>query len=116
MKICAVSPLASANADEILDFIGDCEHDLVVLPGYAENHPSYQSVANVLKPRVFAFVETGPGKGKSVPWLVSSTQQVRMPIQIFSNKPRAAELDELSWARDLPQYSITIHAQTQRIK
>ncbi|MFZ4698674.1 MAG: hypothetical protein ACOYMG_01355 [Candidatus Methylumidiphilus sp.] len=116
MKICAVSPLESAGAKEILQFIHRRKDDLVVLPGNARNHPSYRRVARVLKLGVFAFVETGPGKGKSVPWLVSSTQQVRMPSQIFSNKPRAAELDELSWARDLPQYSITIHAQTQRIK
>jgi len=96
MKICAVSPLESANAKDILDFIGDCEHDLVVLPGYAENHPSYQSVATVLKPGVFAFVETGPGNDdKRVPWLVSSKQQVSMPSQIFSKDPKARDLDDL---------------------
>ncbi len=95
MKICAISPLISASKNDILQFISICKHDLVVLPGNATNHPSYQSVANVLKPGVFAFVETGLGKGESVPWLVSSTQKVEMPSQIFARKPTTRELDQL---------------------
>ena len=95
MKICAISPLISASKHDILQFIGNCKHDLIVLPGNAANHPSYRSVAEVLRPGVFAFVETGSGKGHSVPWLVSSSLQVRMPPQIFATSPTASELDRL---------------------
>ena len=95
MRICAISPLKSANINEILQFISNCNHDLIVLPGNADNHPSYRSVAEVLRPGVCAFVETGSGKGNSVPWFVSSTRQVRMPPQIFATKPTASQLDQL---------------------
>ena len=95
MRICAVSPLSSANPQEILLFLSKCNHDLVVLPGNAENHPTHLRVAKVLKPNVSVFVETGSGKSRSAPWLVSSNQCVRMPNQIFSRKPSASELDQL---------------------
>lgn len=95
MKIYAVSPLISASKNEILQFIDSCKHDLIVLPGNTDNHPSSRSVAEALRPGVFAFVETGSGKGHSVPWLVSSCRQVRMPPQIFATNPTASELDRL---------------------
>jgi len=101
MKICAISPFCSTSESEILAFISGREHDLVVLPGNAENHPSYQSVAKKLKHGVFAFVESGSGKGESVPWLVSATQQIKMPSQIFGTNPTADDLNQLQdiWAK-----------------
>ena len=95
MRICAVSPIESAGSKEILQFLGSCDHDLIVLPGNAENHPSYLRVAKVLRPGVLAFVETGSGKGSSVPWLVSTTHTIRMPRQIFATKPTANDLNRL---------------------
>jgi hypothetical protein len=95
MKICAISPLESASCKEILRFLGKCNHDLIILPGNAENHPSYRQIVKVLKPGLFAFVETGTEKGRSVPWLVSSKQQIKMPSQVFITKPTAGELDQL---------------------
>jgi hypothetical protein len=97
MKICAISPFTSATRTEILNFISRCDHDLIVLPGYAENHPTPQSLAEVLKKGMFAFVETRGGKVKSIPCLVSSTQQIiRMPKQcVFEGEPRAKDLDDL---------------------
>lgn len=103
MKICAISPLCSTSESEILEFISGCEHNLVVLPGNAENHPNYQSVAEILKLKheVFVFVESGSGKGESTPWLVSPTQQIKMPSQIFGTNPTAGDLDRLQgiWAK-----------------
>jgi hypothetical protein len=98
MKICAISPLAKTDKKEILQFISSCRHDLIVLPGNASNHPGYKSVANALHAGVFAFVESGDGKGNSVPWLVSSEQQIRMPRQIFATKPTSSDLDQLQEA------------------
>ncbi len=95
MRICAVSPLVSASSKEILQFLDSCDQDLVVLPGNAKNHPSYLQVAKVLKSGVSVFVETGPGKGKSVPWLVLTTRSIRMPSQVFATKPTASDLDQL---------------------
>lgn len=101
MRICAVSPLESSNVNEILHFLAKCDHDLVVLPGNAENHPSYLRAVKVLKSGVTAFVESGSGKGKSVPWLVSPKKKIRMPSQIFATKPTARELDRLQsiWSK-----------------
>jgi hypothetical protein len=96
MKICAISPFNSATRIEILKFISRCNHDLIILPGNAKNHPTPQSVAKVLKKGAFAFVETGRGKGKSIPCLVSSMQQIKMPSQcVFVGEPRAKDLDDL---------------------
>ena len=95
MKICAISPFDTAPTQEILDFMRGCSHDLIVLPGNSQNHPSYRRVSSILKQGVFAFVETGEGKGKSIPWLVSSSTQVRMPPQVFAANPKAGDLDKL---------------------
>ncbi|MCK4947708.1 MAG: hypothetical protein KAS46_04970 [Candidatus Aureabacteria bacterium] len=95
MRICAISPLESSTSKEILHFLGNCDHDLVVLPGNAKNHPSYIRVSKVLKSGVLAFVETGSGKGRLVPWLVSPMQKIKMPNQIFATKPTARNLDRL---------------------
>ncbi len=99
MKICAVSPLSDANEREILAFIRDCKADLIVLPGAAQNHPSYQQVSKSLKSGVLAFVETR--KRKSIPWLVSASKHIEMPPQIFATYPTAKELDRLqdAWPR-----------------
>jgi hypothetical protein len=96
MKICAISPFNTATRKEILKFISRRDHDLIVLPGYAKNHPTPQSVAKVLKKGMFAFVETRGSKVKSIPCLVSSTQQIiKMPRQLFARKPIATDLDNL---------------------
>ena len=95
MRICAVSPLESASSKEILQFLGICDHDLIVLPGNAENHPSYQCVAKALKSGISAFVETGSEKGSSIPRLVSTTDTIRMPSQVFATKPNASDLNRL---------------------
>ncbi len=95
MKICAISPFESATRTEILKFISRCNHDIIILPGNAKNHPTPQSVAKVLKKGIFAFVETGRGKGKSIPCLVSSMQQIKMPSQCFARTPKATDLDNL---------------------
>jgi hypothetical protein len=96
MKICAVSPLSDATEREMLEFIGACKTDLIVLPGNGQNHPSYKQVSKILKRGVFAFVETGKGKRKSIPWLVSSSKHIEMPPQIFATNPTAVELYQLS--------------------
>lgn len=44
---------------------------------------------------MFAFVETGAGKHKSIPRLVSPTQQIEMPIQVFAKNPTSSDLDKL---------------------
>jgi len=93
MKIYAISPLISAKKIEILQFVGNCDHGLVILPGNAMNHPCYKEIKRILKPGVFAFVETGLGKGDSIPWLVSSTKEIQMPNQIFATSPKATDLD-----------------------
>lgn len=95
MKICAIAPLLFAEEEEILSFLRTCDHDLVVLPGNADSHPTYRRVANVLQSGVAAFVETGSGKGYSVPWLVTSETKIAMPSQIFATKPSASQLDSL---------------------
>lgn len=95
MRICAVSPHLTASQNEILQFLSSCNHDLVVLPGNAENQPSYLQVAKALKLKVSAFVETGSRKSCSVPWLVSSEHCLKMPSQVFAVKPSASDLDRL---------------------
>ena len=95
MKICAVSPFVEATEKEILAFISACKSDLIVLPGNGPNHPSHKRVSKVLKRGAFAFVETGEGKRKSIPWLVSSSKYIEMPPQVFSQNPTASELDQL---------------------
>jgi len=95
MKICAISPFVSATSSEILQFLSSCSHDLIVLPGNGKNHPTCAQVSKVLKRGVFAFVETGAGKGRSVPWLVSLDQKIKMPSQVFAVKPTADDLDRL---------------------
>ncbi|MDM8554203.1 hypothetical protein QUF75_05680 [Desulfococcaceae bacterium HSG7] len=96
MKICAISPFVSASKEEILEFLNGCNNDLVVLPGNYKNHPSYKDVVKVLNPGISAFVETGDGKGDSIPWLVSVTRQIMMPRQIFgTSDPTAGDMDDL---------------------
>ncbi|MBB3101710.1 hypothetical protein [Azomonas macrocytogenes] len=107
MKICAISPLCSTSESEILEFIRECEHDLVVLPGHARNHPGYRKIAKTLKPGISAFVEDGSGKGNTVPWLVSADRQVRMPSQIFGQKPTTNDIDSLQSA--WPERTHNIH-------
>jgi len=101
MKICAVSPKTKASRDEILDFISECktDPDLIVLPGFCKdgNHPNCKEVSNSLKKGVFVFVETFDGKS-ATPWLVSSSESIQMPDQIFKQKPTAGELDRLQEA------------------
>lgn len=99
MKICAISPVSDATDREILNFIQTVKADLIVLPGNSENHPSYKRVSKALKNGVYAFVESGEGKLKSIPWLVSRDIHIKMPPQIFSQNPTSAHLDELqsSW-------------------
>lgn len=95
MRICAVSPFYDASKEEILSFVSECETDLIVLPGNGQNHPSYQQVSKSLMNGVLAFVETGSGKRKSIPWLVSASKHIEMPPQIFATNPSASELDRL---------------------
>jgi len=111
MKICAISPFTSASEEEILDFIKNCDHKFIVLPGNPivldgqfKNHPSPQSIAEVLKNGTYAFVETYVKTSaktlkteniQTIPWWVSSTQAIEMPRQIFGKKPTAGNLDNL---------------------
>jgi len=95
MRICAVSPLDDATKNEILSFVSECKADLIVLPGNCHNHPSYREVSKKLNSGVFAFIETGHGKRKSAPWLVSDSKHIEMPPQIFATSPTANELDQL---------------------
>jgi len=95
MKICAISPFTDATTKEILKFIDSCKHDLIVLPGNSKNHPNHKRVSKMLKPGMFAFVETGEGKRRSIPYLVSSYSCIKMPSQIFATSPTAKDIDQL---------------------
>jgi hypothetical protein len=99
MKLCAVSPFNNAKKSEILKFLAKASAELVVLPGYSfckpTNTPSPSEIKKVIKDNVSVFVESEEGLPYFVPYLVTNKKLIRMPEQIFSEKPTVGELDRL---------------------
>ena len=95
MRICAISPLESATKSEILSLISTLDHDLIVLPGWAKNHPDPMSLAKELNRNSYAFVETKGKKRVGVPSLVTNETYLSMPPQVFIDSPSAKDLDSL---------------------
>jgi len=83
MRICAVSPWKLALKEEILKFLAEAKADLVVLPGACRNTPSPKEVQQVIGRGIRVFVESGKKKGKATPYLVTSSEAIRMPLQVF---------------------------------
>ena len=98
MKICAISPFFSATQKEILNFISSINHDLIVLPGNASNHPTIKQIQKHINKKSHVFVEIGNGKLSSRPWIVSKNHTIQMPKQIFVQNPKASDLDLLQKA------------------
>lgn len=95
MKICAISPFAFTSPKEILQFIKNSEHDFIILPANASNHPTHKAIAKVLKDGVFVFVETETANGKLIPRLISSDQHIKMPSQVFTRSPAETDIKKL---------------------
>jgi hypothetical protein len=94
MKITAISPLNSATPQSIVDLISTLRSDLVVLPGFAENIPAAAAIQKVLHPGTKVFLESGK-KQSVTPWLVSPTEIIGMPKQIYAQAPNAENLRQL---------------------
>jgi hypothetical protein len=107
MRICAISPFEQATKKEISTFLSNCNHDLLLLPGNSENHPTYVKVGKSLKPGMYAFVESGGSKGNLVPRLVSKTHILEMPGQVFERSPSSYDLDTLQSRWPERTYKIT---------
>jgi hypothetical protein len=101
MKVCAISPFSIATTQEILNFISTLNHELIILPGGAQNHPSINQIQNNINSLSTVFVETGHKKLSTRPWIVSCNQTTKMPVQLFAQTPRAIDLDSLQkiWAQ-----------------
>jgi len=95
MRICAISPFELAKKKEIFAFLCNCDHDLLLLPGNSENHPTYFKVGKSLKPGMYAFVESGGIKKNLMPRLISKTNILEMPKQVFIKNPSSSDLDTL---------------------
>lgn len=95
MKVCAVSPWADASKSDILAFLGEEAAELVVLPGVFKNTPSQHEVQRNIRPGVAVFVEYGGSKGKAIPYLVTCDSIEPMPCGIFSQSPKARQMDDL---------------------
>jgi len=110
MKVCAVSPWATASANEILSFLGGTTADLVVLPGVCPNTPSPLEVQRVIRRNVAVFVEHGGSKGKATPYLVTCEGVRPMPRGVFSKSPNAKCMNKLlaAW----PNRTFSIRSRT----
>ena len=95
MKACAISPFSIATTQELLNFIATINHELIILPGGAPNHPSVRQIQNAISPQSTVFVETGYKKLSNRPWIVLKKSVIQMPGQLFAQTPRASDLDNL---------------------
>lgn len=102
MKICAISPhcdysekyddycLDKSVKNELISFISDLGHDLIVLPGYLIGYPSVEEILKVIRPGVIVFVEIGSikyRKMRSIPKLICKDYEIEMPGQKFYINP-----------------------------
>lgn len=94
MKITAISPLSSATPQSIVELISTLRSELIVLPGFAKNIPTAKAIQKTLKPCMNVFLESA-GKQQTAPWLVSCTDVVSMPSQVFAQNPTTQALRNL---------------------
>jgi hypothetical protein len=96
MKVCAVSPWATASARDILSFLKGATAEIVVLPGVCLNTPSPQEVQRALARGVHVFVEHGGAKAKAIPYLVTCDGAEPMPPGVFAQSPTAKLMEQLA--------------------
>lgn len=96
MNICAISPTYEASSEDIINLIEKLQvEDLIILPGVADNTPSIKDVQNVINDNCCIFLENGFLKGEAQPLIVSKNDIIKIPRQLFINRPKAAEIDQL---------------------
>jgi hypothetical protein len=109
-RIFAVSPFVNATGAEILRFLATLPKALIVLPGHSRNSPSPRQIQDVIRGGSAAFVE-GDVEGDDRPAFIVRKQHItRIPSQIFSKKPTAADMDRLVTV--LPQRTISVGNRT----
>ena len=94
MEITAISPLSCATPQSIVDLISTLRSELIVLPGFELNIPTAKAIQRVLKPGARVFLESA-GKQQAAPWLVSHTDIIGMPNQVFAQNPTTKALRSL---------------------
>jgi hypothetical protein len=106
MRVFAVSPFQIASWKEILHFLATLPSSLIVLPGYSANTPSPRQIQRVIHRKSLVFAEGAPGKNGCSAFIITHQSLKRMPSQVFSQSPKAADMDAL--AAILPQRTIRV--------
>ncbi|MEE1925316.1 hypothetical protein V0R50_26405 [Pseudomonas sp. 148P] len=105
MKITALSPHQNSTEEQILAVISTLEADLIILPGNFENTPSLAKIRQALPDDTWIFVEPGEKmKGHSV--VLSRSDTIKLPIQVFAELPGRQELSSLESC--FPQRTVQI--------
>jgi len=101
MNLCIVSPFTVANVDQIINFIKGCGADLIIFPGFnASNALPVREVQNALQTHSKIFMEVPEEGLKAIkmevtPSIISKKDILKMPKQIFAQKPTKSEIHAL---------------------